>query len=523
MRNKMKNNNSDHKGFIRNSASISALVLIGKVLGFAKQAVIAWAFGANGLTDVYFSADGFTSMLGQIIGQSVSPAVLTQYVSIDEKEGKDSANRFIKNAYRISLVLGLLLAAISALLSGYICNIIGISYTDNQREQLRFFLLALLPIVVFTSLTGVSQGYLEGNRRFIPGRLSSLFFSVFIISFIILFRNSLGIKSMLTGFLAGYLAHSCFMLLLVYPRVTKVKAGNPFRNQHIKDWFKLLGPLLVGNSVVDLGHLVDRIVASSLAVGSVSALQYGQVISSDIVNAVIITTIGTVLLPSITKRVASNDEKANIRADLRDLMQTVSLLAGLVTVLYFVAGQDLVRVFFQRGSFTEHNTISVFHVSLCYSAGFLFMANREILIKTHFAFHDTVAPMINSIAGVVINLGLSILLSRFYGVAGIAIATSFSFLVVFVLSCITVKKHLTKNIINKAMIADGLKIIASVLLAVFAGNQLCGITAIQTGIIRLVVYSGIACILYLLTASILREKAVNRIIRKAKTLIKGNQ
>ncbi len=68
----------DQKNIVKKSASISLIVLIGKILGFVKQAVIAWAFGSNSLTDIFFAAGGYATIFGQIMNQSVGPAVLAQ-------------------------------------------------------------------------------------------------------------------------------------------------------------------------------------------------------------------------------------------------------------------------------------------------------------------------------------------------------------------------------------------------------------------------------------------------------------
>ena len=62
---------------VKNSIVVSGVVCLGKILGFLKQAVLAWAFGANGGTDVYFTADSYIVMFAQIQTASISPSILT--------------------------------------------------------------------------------------------------------------------------------------------------------------------------------------------------------------------------------------------------------------------------------------------------------------------------------------------------------------------------------------------------------------------------------------------------------------
>ena len=191
---------------IKNSLTISVIVFIGKILGFVKQAVVAWAFGANASTDIYFAADGYTSMFGQIMGTSVAPTVLTRYVKLEEEGEKRKAQKLIQQSYIFFGIVGIVLVLLNMLFSSHICNLIGISYSPEQKSELRIYVIALCPVMLLTSLSGVSQGYLDAHRRFLPAKLCSLFFSISIIVSVLLFHNQLGLKSFLIGFLFGYVA-----------------------------------------------------------------------------------------------------------------------------------------------------------------------------------------------------------------------------------------------------------------------------------------------------------------------------
>ncbi|MBR0456974.1 MAG: polysaccharide biosynthesis protein [Firmicutes bacterium] len=501
---------------VKKSASLSLLVIVGKVLGFIKQAVIAWAFGSNAVTDIYFAADGYASMFGQIMGQTVGPTVLTQYIHLNENGDESRSRKLIRDSYVFFAGLSVAVILINFCFADNICHIIGISYTDEQLSELKYFLVAMLPVVLFTSMIGVSSGYLDSHNRFLPGRLTSLFFSVSIIIFVLLLRNQLGLRSLLYGFLLGYILHMVLMLFLVVPKVG-FGISNPFKNSDFRIMIKRFVPLVIGFSVVDLGHLVDKIVASSLEAGSVSALYYGQVVSSDIVSAVIVTSVGSVLLTSITKDVASNLDPELLINRLRKIMSVMTFIIVGITALYFVEGVDLIRLFFQRGSFNESNTAIVNVVAICYSMGFVFTANRDILVKTHYAYKDTTSPMANSIAGVCLNIVLSITLSRFLGIAGIAVATSISMLFVFVLSAITLRKHMEGFIINKPFIVDFFKSLAAFVITLVIGKFGFGIMSTANFFIRMLVIGLTMCVIYFAAGALLRENAAVEVINIGKS------
>ena len=108
--------------------------------------------------------------------------------------------------------------------------------------------------------------------------------------------------------------------------------------------------------------------------------------------------------------------------------------------LYVVEGNDLVKIFFERGNFSNQSTEHVTRIAICYSFGFVFIAIREVLTKVYYAFQDTTTPMRNGIIGVIINILLSWLLSRCCETVGIALATSISMAVVAFLMLFSARK-----------------------------------------------------------------------------------
>ena len=505
------------KNIVKKSASISLIVLAGKVLGFVKQAVIAWAFGSNALTDVYFAADGYTSMFGQIMSQSVGPTVLTQYVKLSEEGREEEAKKLIRNSYLFFALLSIAVIAFNIIFSRQICDLIGISYSADQKAELRFFLIALSPVMFCTAMIGVSSGYLDSHNRFLPGRLTSLFFSVCIIVAVVLFKDILSLRALLYGFLLGYVLHLLLMTGLVVPKVG-IGFGNPFKNPEFVSMIKRFVPLVVGVSVVDFGHLVDKVVASSLESGSVSALHYGQVISSDVVNAVLITSVGAVLLASISRSIAAKTETSRLIEQIKSIMCTMTFISGCLSVLYFIEGRDLIKMFFERGNFDSQNTVLVSSVASFYATGFIFMAIREVLINTHYAFRDTVSPMVNSIVGVAVNLVGSIALSRVMGIAGVALATSLSLLTVFIMSIFTLKKHIHKFILDRECVIDFAKTCIAMLLAGAAGKGLSSLLGNTHFLLRMGIVGIGMLIVYAAVGTVLRETAMKslseRVIKK---------
>lgn len=501
---------------LKKSTSLGVLVICGKALGFVKQAIIAWAFGANALTDVFFTADGYASMFGQIMGNSVPPTVLTQYIKVQKDEKR--ANAIIQNSCLFFGALSIIVILINTLFVNQISSAIGLAYSEEQLKDLSWFLVAMLPVMLFTSMTGVAAGYLDSHSRFIPGRINTIFFSASIIFVVLVFRQMLGIRSLLVGFLLGYILYMIYMLILVLPKVG-LSFKNPLKNSDFISMIKRFVPLVIGISIVDLGHLIDKVIASSLEEGSVSALYYGQVISSDIVIAVIIASVGSVLLTSLTRSVAGETDIHTLKTQIQRIMCTMSFVMVGITALYFVEGADLIRLFFQRGSFDESNTKVVSAVAISYSVGFIFMANRDVLVRAHFAFQDTLSPMINSMIGVGVNIVLSIMLAHYMGVQGIALATSIAIAFVFVLSVITLRKHIYSIVISQDCALDMMKSIIASALTIIVGKLVFLFFHDTFFVIRLLVLGLLMSLFYFIICIVTKQKTALEAVKLARKRI----
>ena len=502
---------------IKKGLIVSIVVCIGKVIGFLKQAVIAWAFGAGIETDIYFAADSYIAMIGQVQSASISPSILTNYIKLKENGKLKEAKEILRDAYIFFPIVAVVLIILNVVFSGPISEILGKAFNAAQRNEVQWFLISLSPVILLTSCAGVAQGILEGNERFTPTKWLSLIFSVSIIVCTVLFHKKIGIKSMLIGFILGYVLHTVYVVWCSREYVD-MSIANPLKNRYFMLTIKNMIPLVLGNTIVDLGNLLGKVIASSLDEGSISVLYYGQVISNDLVNAVIITTIGTVLLPTLTKEISNQTHEGEISNRIKDILIFALTLIGLVVTLYIVEGLDLIRIFFERGNFGEDSSIRVAKISVCYAMGFCFMACREILVKAHYAYQDTISPMRNGIFGVIINASLSLFLAKRYGVYGIAIASSISMAIMMILLMNTLKKHVKSFNADRKFCLDILKIVISMIISILIGYSFNKM--LSNVFIRLMGVSALIVLVYLGVLLIIGQTKMKAIFSSIKTIIR---
>lgn len=501
---------SKSRKIIKNSIFVSSTVCIGKILGFLKQSVLAWAFGANGGTDVYFTADSYIVMFAQIQTAAIGPGILTEYILLNEKNNKCDLEYFLRKSFVIFPLISLIVILVNILLSDQISMLLGIAYSPEQRRELQKLMIYLCPVIFFASFSGVSNGVLDANEKFIPSKFLSLFFSTAIIIFVFLLHDILGIKSMLLGFLIGYGVHAMYVTVLAkkFFSFGKIRKTDESFSRVVRRVF----PLVVGNSIVDIGHLMDKIIASSLITGSVTYLYYGQVISNDLINSVIITVIGTVFFPTLARMVVNKYEGHIVAKRISEILEIEVLILFAIDGLFIVEGKDFVKIFFERGNFSSEATWYVTGIAICYAVGFIFIAIREILTKTYYAYQDTTTPMKNGIIGVIINAILSFVFSRYIGVFGIALATSLSMAFVAVMMCFSIQKYIGNYPLNKLFWISLIKAFVSMGAMIFLGFLIKIAFQHLNYILRMFGVTFIMLIAYLAGLIVLKHNAIKQIL-----------
>lgn len=503
------------KKIIKSSFYLMIIVLIGKVMGFLKQIVIAWKFGTTAGIDVYFTADSYISTFGQIIILSIPPAIVSTFMKMktDKKEEKDN---FVSSIFCFFILIGFFLIIFNILLSPFLSKILGISYSLEQQFNLTRYIIFLSPVILFSFAASVSSGILQSNNKFIQDKLLGIYLSISIIFFTVLFENKWNIDALLYGFLLGYFLFTAMMLILLWKNI-KIKICNPFKNSKFRKFLKVLFPIIIGTSLVDFSHLIDKVIASSLPSGSVSSLYYSQIICSDLVNGVIISTIGVVLLPNLTGELENKNPKEILNNIFYILKITIPIVL-FISLLYMVLGKEFISFVFERGKFDTKSTITVYECVIGYNIGLCFTMSKEIITKYLYALGDAISPMISNITSIITNIILSIILSKIIGVKGITYATSISIIISNIVLIYYLKKHISiSNVINFKKIFEIIKLFVISVLTFLVGILIKNIIKLNQ-IYVLVISTIIMFLIFILFLKFLCKNLYNeykKIIKKS--------
>ena len=136
------------------------------------------------------------------------------------------------------------------------------------------------------------------------------------------------------------------------------------------------------------------------------------------------------------------------------------------TLIFIYFAEPLVRLIFGRGAFSQQAIIMTSNVLQFYSIGLIGFGLREVLTRVFYSLHDSKTPMKNGIIGVSLNIMLSLILSRYLGVAGLALGTSISGLCTAGLMIISLKRKIGKFGSKEALLSVLIIIISSLLMCI---------------------------------------------------------
>lgn len=430
------------KSFLSSQITLMWILILVKVIGFIKQIILAAVFGTSFQVDVYYLTSGFVGGVAQMLFGAISVAVLPVYTNVLVRKGRDDANQYISKVIKFSIVLGCAMAVVLLLTSELISPLLAPSYSSTQLVSVNRDIRIFVVTVFFFCLSNIYSVVLDVEKVFVPFRISGIINSISFIAAALLFVKPFGDQALIIAALVSWL----LQLINVYYFARKYfvytgnyKLKNIFHDADIKQLVFLFIPMLIGNAIVEINDIVDKTISTGLTVGALSALSYAQILK-EFVIFIFVTSLGGVLFSYIANYIAEQKHEL-VASFLNKVLRILIMVLSPVSIYVFIYAKDIVMVAYLRGNF------SMDAVNLCadslkgYALGFCFMAIRECLIKTHYAYQDTKIPLFNGSIAVLSNIVLCITLSKFIGILGVTVATSISALISGVLSLHSVKRH----------------------------------------------------------------------------------
>jgi putative peptidoglycan lipid II flippase len=418
-----------------NSKIFSAAIIVAggtlfvKLLAVVKELVVAWKFGTSDELDAFLIALMIPSLLISVISGSFNSALIPTYIRVRDQEGKAIAQKLFASATLWSIgLLTITTFIVDATAPLYLPLITG-GFSAQKLELTYRLLWVVSPMLLLTGVGTIWGAVLNAGERFALVALVPILTSAVTI-LLLLINQSGGVFNLAIGMILGQL-------------LEMVVIGSTLRRQglsliprwygfdpNLKEVASQYAPMIAGAFLMCSTSLVDQAMAATLPSGSVAALAYGnRIISLPIVIAT--TALSTAVIPYFSKMVAL-DDWSSLRYSLRHYLGLIFAAAIPLAGIIILFSESIVRLLFQRGSFTAENSLLVAQIQACFALQVPFYIGCILVVRLHSAMRNNTIMMWGSAGNLIVNIGLNYLFMQWLGVVGIALSTScvyiFSFL-----------------------------------------------------------------------------------------------
>ncbi|GGF31110.1 putative lipid II flippase MurJ [Halobacillus andaensis] len=420
---------------------ITILSGIGKLLGFFREALIASLFGASETADVFFVAYLIPTILFTALGTGIQAGIIPLYIQ-KKQSSPNEASMLLNKLATLFLLVSLSITVLAMLAIKPLVFLIAPGFSAEQSNLAVGLTLIMMPSLLFMTAQSFTQGILHAKDTFGPPAWAPIVNNVGIIVSMFLLYQWLGIYGLAMGVLAG----SILQLMVQWPflPLKDFTFYWPWKEwQNLKSIIQPFWPIILASLVVQFNSVVDRVVASFLIDGSVSALNYGNRLLW-LPLSILLMPISTILYPQLAKQ-AVNQFHSFIELVQRGMTIIILFSIPLMAVM-IVEADTLVSLAFERGAFDQKAAALTTLAFLFYTMALPFFALRDYLMNSVYAYHSNHTALKSCIVGVTLNMILSITLAPFFGVGGVAVATSVSMAVQSI--------YLYKSLMNKKQIRN---------------------------------------------------------------------
>ncbi|WP_431024549.1 murein biosynthesis integral membrane protein MurJ [Halomonas sp. H5] len=416
-------------GLLRSGLVVSMMTMVSRVMGLARDVVIAALFGAGQGADAFFVAFKIPNFMRRLFAEGAFNQAFIPVLSEYAAQRSRAEVRELLDAVAGSLaVVLLLITALAMFAAPWLVWLFAPGFgRDPAKLALTAEMLRLtFPYLLLISLTAFAGSVLNTWNRFAVPAFTPVLLNLSLIGAAVLLTPLMSEPAMALawGVMIAGLAQLAFQVPFLARLGLMPRPWPNFAHAGVKRILVLMAPALFGVSVSQINLLLDTVLASLLAPGSVSWLYYSDRLV-ELPLGVFGIAVGTVILPALSRRHA--EQSGEHFAKMLDWAMRAVLLLGVPAALALVIlAEPLLISLFHYGAMTERD-IAMAAMSLrAYALGLVAFMLIKVLAPGFFARQDTKTPVKVGIIAMVANMILNLILIWPLAHAGLALATALS-------------------------------------------------------------------------------------------------
>src|SRR5438128_3425462 len=397
-------------------------IMTSRVIGYIREAYIAYAFGAGAQTDAYVAAFTLPDWLNYIVaGGTASITFVSIYTRFLAQKREEEARKTFSIIITVMTTVLLIGTCLAEIFTPQFERWMFHGFTPQQLELCVHLTRILLPAQIFFYVGGVVSAVLLSRRLFLFPAFGPLIYNVFIILGGIALSHRLGISSLAYGALLG-----SFLGPFLINAIGAAKIGTGYRisfdvrNPAFREWVRLSIPLMLGVSLVTADDWILRYFASG-AVGDITRLNYAKRLFA-VPIAVLGQATSQASLPFFA-RLFGEKRMQEFAETVNGSIYRIIATSLLATALMMATALTLIDLVYRRGHFSfsdsQHTALYFFWFSLSLA----FWSAQALYSRAFYAAGNTLTPMIASSLITVASIPMYSALYRAFSTVGLAMAS----------------------------------------------------------------------------------------------------
>ena len=405
--------------------TVGGYTLLSRLTGFARDIMLAAILGAGPVADAFFVALRLPNHFRAIFAEGAFNAAFVPAYAHLYGESEASAKLFANRIFTLLFTAQIVLLVVAWLFMPQVIAVLAPGFSqDPARGELAIALTRItFPYLLLVTLVTLYGGMLNVMHRFASAAAAPIFLNLSMMATLalaVLFPGA-GYAAAWGVLIAGLLE---FLLLAgdawrsgILPRFAPLKL-----DADVRAFFRALGPATIGSMGTQVALFADTIIATFLPAGALSALYYADRLNQ-LPIGVIGIAIGTVLLPEMSRRIASGDQ-AGASVSQRQAFDFTLLLSVPFVAAFITVPDVIMRAMFARGAFSKADAAAAGATLAAYAFGLIPFVLIRSAVATFYARKDTATPVKAALTGVAVNVALKILLVGALAQVGLALATA---------------------------------------------------------------------------------------------------
>ncbi len=415
----------------RSAGLISVATMASRVLGVARETVLAAKFGAGLEMDAFNIAFRIPNLLRDLFAEgAMSAAFVPTFTRTLTQRGRDDAWRLGSLVINALLVVTGVLVVVGIAFAYPITHAIAPEYANvpGKLELTTSLTRIMLPFLTTVAVAVAMMGMLNSLHRFFIPALSPAMFNVATILCALTLVGPIervgwpGVTAIAIGTLLGGLGQAILQWPFLRREGFRYRPILDFSDPDLREVLRLMGPGTIGLAAVQLNVFVNSILATSQGEGAVSWLSYAFRIMY-LPIGLFGVSIATAALPDVARH-ATTDNKPAMRQTISGALRMMLMLNVPATVGLVSLAGPIVALLLERGRFTATDTAATASALMFYAPGLLGYSAVKIASPTFYSLRDSRTPVIVSVISVLTNLAINLALVRVMGYRGLALGTA---------------------------------------------------------------------------------------------------